>query len=111
MDSRGEIVGNKFSLTGLSRSNWATLLHRLLDSVFVKKKQTRPGCFCAKDCLDSVQMYTWWYTFTCTGGGGLHWAVLGCAGLYWAVLGCTGLYWDVLGCTGLYWDVLGCTGL
>ena len=32
---------------------------------------TRPGCFCAKDCLDSVKMYTWWYTFTCTGGDGL----------------------------------------
>ena len=30
---------------------------------------TRPGCFCAKDCLDSVEMYKWWYTFTCTGGG------------------------------------------
>ena len=25
---------------------------------------TRPGCFCAKDCLDSVEMYKWWYTFT-----------------------------------------------
>ena len=32
---------------------------------------TRPGCFCAKDCRDSVEMYIWWYTFTCTGGGGL----------------------------------------
>ena len=35
------------------------------------RQKTRPGCFCAKDCLDSVEMYTWWYTFTCTGGGGL----------------------------------------
>ena len=32
-------------------------------------ERTRPGCFSAKDCLDSVEIYTWWYTFTCTGGG------------------------------------------
>ena len=36
-----------------------------------KVRRTRPGCFCAKDCRDSVEMYMWWYTFTCTGGGGL----------------------------------------
>ena len=35
----------------------------------MKLKNTIPGCFCAKDCLDSVEMYKWWYTFTCTGGG------------------------------------------
>ena len=37
----------------------------------VADKETRPGCFCAKDCQDSVEMCKWWYTFTCTGGGGL----------------------------------------
>ena len=83
--------------------------------------KTRPGCFCAKDCLESVEMYTWWNTFTCTGGGGLYWPALCCTGLYWAVLGWTGLYWAALGCTGLYLAVLefsglylaalGCTGL
>ena len=31
----------------------------------------RPRCFCAKDCLSSLEKYTWWYTLTCTGGGGL----------------------------------------
>ena len=72
--------------------------------------KTRPGCFCAKDCLESVEMYTvymveyfhlyWWW-----------WAVLACTVLYWAVLSCTGLNRSVLGCTGLYWAALGCTGL
>ena len=57
---------------------------------------TRPGCFCAKDCLDSVEMYTW-----CTDVDGLYWAALDCTGLYWAMVGCTGLYWVVLDCTGL----------
>ena len=70
--------------------------------------------------LCSVEMYTWWYTFTCTGGGGLHWTVLGWTGLWRAVLGCAGLYWTVLvftklnwavvGCRRLYCSVLGCTG-
>ena len=32
----------------------------------IKLKNTRPGCFCAKNCLDSEERY---YTFT--GGDGL----------------------------------------
>ena len=32
----------------------------------IKLKNTRPGCFCAKNCLDSEE----WY-YTCTGGDGL----------------------------------------
>ena len=32
----------------------------------MKLKNTRPRCFCAKECLDSEE----WY-YTCTGGGGL----------------------------------------
>ena len=80
-----------------------------LDVLCPTQEETRPGCFCAKDCRDSVEMYT--YTFTCTGGGGLYWAALDCTGMYLAVVGCSGLRCAVLGCTGLCWAVLGFTGL
>ena len=79
--------------------------------VMSTQKETKPGCFCSKDCMDSEMMYTQWYTFTCTGGGWLYKAVLCCTGLYWAVLGCTGLCKAVLGCSGLHQVVLGCTWL
>ena len=71
----------------------------------MKTERTRPGCFCAKDCLDSEEMYIH--------GGILSLAlvVVGCSGLHCAKLGCTGLYWSVFGCTGLYWAVLGCSGM
>ena len=53
-------------------------------------KKTRPGCFCAKDCLDSEEMYIH--------GGilSLLLVVMGCSGLHCAILGCAGLYWAVL---------------
>ena len=73
----------------------------------IRRKITRPGCFCAKDCLDSVEMYKWWYTFTCTGVGVLKWTLLCCTGLYWAVLVCSGLYLAVPECSELYLVVLG----
>ena len=46
-----------------------TIIHWYFANLSFYKRScrwTRPGCFCAKDCLDSVEMYTWWYTFTCT---------------------------------------------
>ena len=77
--------------------------HRLLNAK-IHIMNTRPGCFCAKDCLDSVEMYTWWYTV-------LHCAALGCTRLRLALLVCTRLNWAVVGCSRLYCGVLGCTGL
>ena len=60
-----------------------------------------------QDCLDSVEMYKWWYTFTCTGGGVLYWTLLCCTGLYWAAIVCSGLYLTVPEYSGLYLVVLG----
>ena len=60
---------------------------------FSVPKWTRLGCFCAKDCLDSVEMYKWWYSIPLVYFH-LHW--------WWcAVVDFTVLYWPVLGCTCL----------
>ena len=82
---------------------------------------TRPGCFCAKDCRDSVDCrdvymvvyfhlhWWWWAVVDCAvlGSTGLYLAVLVCTGLYLAVPECSGVYLVVLGCAGLYWALLG----
>ena len=75
-----------------------------------KGKKTRPGCFCANDCLDSEEMYIHGgilsLLLVSVGCSGQHCAILGCTGLYW-----TGLFWNVVDYIGLYWAVLGCTRL
>ena len=84
-----------------------------------KIQNTRPGCFCAKDCPDSEKMYIHGGILSlllvvvgCSGLCyiGLYLAVLGCTGLYLAALGCTWLFWNVVDCTVLHWTVLGYTG-
>ena len=78
----------------------------------VKGTKTRPGCFCAKYCLDSEEMYPWYPpVLVVVGCSGLYCAVLGLVKLCWAVSGYIGLYWAALGCTGLDLAVLGCSGL
>ena len=59
------------------------------DGIFIqddpKYETTRPGFFCAKDCLDNEEMYIY--------GGilSLLLVVVGCSELHCAILGCTGL--------------------
>ena len=114
-----KIASNCLSLHCLSVKR--KFLGSFCAKVMSTQKETKPGCFCSKDCLDSEMLYTQWYTFTCTGGGwlykavlcytGLYQAVLGSARLYWAAVDCTRQYQAVLGCIELYWAVLDCTGL
>ena len=77
--------------------------------------KTRPGCFCAKDCLDSEDIYIHGgilsFLLVVVGCSGLHCAILGCTWLYWSVLVCIWLHWVVLGSTWLFWNVVDCTGL
>ena len=65
----------------------------------MKLKNTRPGCFCAKDCLDCGEKYIH--------GGilSLLLVVVGCSGLHCAVLGCTGYIYQAVVWSGFdHWD-------